>query len=70
MSNKITKELLDLITQNKKNKVEVTRGCNAIGGCFCTGRCNDVIGYWEDGKYTQIEPNENALTFTYKNKTE
>ena len=26
-------------------RIPIRRGCKAQGGCFCTGRCQDIIGY-------------------------
>lgn len=26
-------------------RIPIYRGCNANGGCFCTGRCREIIGY-------------------------
>lgn len=39
-----------LADENKDDKrTPILRGCMASqqGGCFCTGRCNEVIGYVE-----------------------
>lgn len=39
----------DLMEDHKKDKrVPILRGCSAAeygGGCFCTGRCKEIIGY-------------------------
>lgn len=26
-------------------KIPIYRGCNAKDGCFCSGRCREIIGY-------------------------
>lgn len=28
-------------------RTPIYRGCNSIGGCFCSGRCKEIIGYEE-----------------------
>lgn len=28
-----------------QKRIPILRGCNSKDGCFCTGRCNEVIGY-------------------------
>jgi len=43
------KTIIDRIIFDKKedNRIPILRGCMAAqhGGCFCTGRCNEIIGY-------------------------
>ena len=29
------------------DKIPVERGCNNKDGCFCTGKCKEVIGYYQ-----------------------
>lgn len=55
------KTILNFLGFNKPERLLVQRGCTATSdssGCFCTGRCRDIIGYYENGVYTQIEENE------------
>ena len=33
--------------QDKDKRTPIYRGCQNTGGCFCTGRCMDIIGYHE-----------------------
>lgn len=28
-----------------QSKIPIKRGCHAIGGCFCNGSCQEIIGY-------------------------
>ena len=36
-----------------KKRINVEKGCpNAQ--CFCTGKCKEVIGYWENGNYIDL----------------
>ena len=38
-----------------EKKQAVKRGCpNGGGACYCTGACNEIIGYWVDGKYEPV----------------
>jgi len=32
--------------QEKDKRIPIYRGCSN-GTCFCTGRCRDIIGYYE-----------------------
>jgi len=65
------KTLLDILQCRKSNKrMPVQRGCTTtsdFGGCYCDGRCKDIIGYYENGVYTKIE--ENELQQTKKNNS-
>ncbi len=42
---------------NPTERMGVMRGCEAArnGGCGCTGRCTEIIGYYENGVYTSTE---------------
>jgi hypothetical protein len=46
LSNMVSIEdrMRDIFTQRK---VPVKRGCLAakMGGCFCSGKCNEIVGY-------------------------
>lgn len=46
----------DILLENKTGRISIKRGCSAIGGCFCTGICEDIIGYYEAGKFISVEP--------------
>ncbi len=37
----------DRIKENKDTRTPILRGCTAAehGGCFCTGRCQEIVGY-------------------------
>lgn len=37
--------------------IPVYRECGAAnnGGCFCTGACNEVIGYIKEGVFESVE---------------
>lgn len=32
-------------SQEPPKRIPIYRGCQAQGGCFCTGRCKDIVGY-------------------------
>lgn len=51
-------KLLSIIKGESKERIDILRGCRAAekGGCACLGICNDVIGYYENGTFTSIEP--------------
>ena len=54
------KLLLDILEAKKFDKrINIERGCKAaeFGGCFCTGECKKIIGYWENGVYTNLNNN-------------
>lgn len=46
---------------DSSKKIPVERGCAASkqGGCFCTGRCHDIVGYIIGGKF------ERSISETY-----
>lgn len=50
---------IEFLKQKKDEKIPILKGCKASeqGGCFCTGECKKVIGYWENGVYTSLENN-------------
>lgn len=29
----------------KSDKIAIKRGCSSRGGCFCSGACNEIVGY-------------------------
>ena len=33
--------------QGKPTKIPIYRGCNNTQGCFCSGKCKEIIGYRE-----------------------
>ena len=38
--------------QEKDKRIPILRGCPVLeqgggGQCFCTGRCNDIVGYYK-----------------------
>ena len=35
--------------------VPVRRGCNAWGGCACTGRCDNIFGFVNKDEYIKHE---------------
>lgn len=56
-----------MITQKDlKGKIPIHRGCNATDGCFCTGRCKEVIGYLVDGKIEYLQKVDDNLKQQYK----
>ena len=53
MKNKI---LISTLLQNRDKRINVERGC-PNSQCFCTGKCKEIIGYWENGIYTNLGNN-------------
>lgn len=49
-------KLISTLLQNRNKRINVEKGCKAaeFGGCFCTGECKKIIGYWENGIYTSL----------------
>lgn len=37
-------QLYDFLNK-KSEKIAIKRGCSSRGGCFCSGACNEIIGY-------------------------
>lgn len=54
-------KLISNLLQNRDKRINVERGYKAaeFGGCFCTGECKKIIGYWENGVYRSL--NNNSL---------
>lgn len=66
----MTKEkTLSKLLENKNKRINVEKGCLAaqFGGCFCTGECKKIIGYWENGVYTSLN-NDNLNQKLWKIK--
>ncbi len=61
-------EILAIVKDNKPGRIEIKRGCSAArnGGCACLGICEDIIGYYENGVFTNTdpEPSEKKIGFT------
>ena len=49
-------KLIFTLLQNKDKRINVERGC-PNSQCFCTGKCKEIIGYWENGVYTNLNNN-------------
>ena len=47
------------------DKIPVERGCNNKDGCFCTGKCKEVIGYYINGKFVPDNSNKSDTTKYY-----
>lgn len=45
MKDKIKQSLYKQLKSKTDNRVPIKRGCSNKGLCFCTGKCNEVIGY-------------------------
>lgn len=47
---------MEEIADDFKNKEPIRRGCDAArqGGCFCTGKCQEIIG-WRDKPKSFLE---------------
>lgn len=58
------REVMRDILEEKSNKVPIRRGCNANGGCFCSGKCQEIIG-WRDK-----HPLEQSSPFDFGNTNE
>jgi hypothetical protein len=51
-----------MITQNDLNdKIPIHRGCKAPNGCFCTGKCKEIIGYLVNGKIEYLPKQDDQL---------
>lgn len=48
--NEIYQMSIDQARENLEKKEPIRRGCSAIGGCFCSGACQEIIGWREAGK--------------------
>ena len=51
LSESKTKILKEIVEENK-SRIPIRRGCSAAahGGCFCTGQCQEIIGWVEPNK--------------------
>ena len=49
-------KLISTLLQNRDKRINVERGC-PNSQCFCTGKCKEIIGYWENGVYTNLNNN-------------
>lgn len=58
----INSDLLNTITSGEKIAVE--RGCNSKDGCFCSGKCHEIIGWYINGKFVRNTENQ-ANTIKY-----
>lgn len=57
------KQLTDLQERNKRTPIII--GCDSEQ-CFCTGRCKDIVGYWENGVYTPVVSNPLSSIENYR----
>jgi len=59
----ITQDLLNKLTSGEKIPVE--RGCDSKDGCFCTGRCREIIGWYINGKFVKNNITNHADVVKY-----
>jgi len=45
------------------DKVPIRRGCNVEGGCFCSGKCQEIVG-WRDKTLQEKYPTRINLNGT------
>ena len=48
-----TKMAMESLFNNPNKRINVERGC-PNEQCFCTGKCKEIVGYWENGIYTDL----------------
>ncbi len=57
--------LQDLERINSQTGIPVERGCQASkqGGCFCTGKCREIVGYYKNGIFepSKVEPYQGLM---------
>jgi len=63
----ITSDLLNKITSG--DKIAVERGCDSKDGCFCTGKCREIIGWYIDGKFVRNNTTNHSDEIKYLKDT-
>jgi hypothetical protein len=47
------KMAMESLFEKPNKRINVERGC-PNKQCFCTGKCKEIVGYWENGNYIDL----------------